>query len=172
MWLNVQGDSKKKCLILKNLWTMSFWDLERIGTNDWIIGVMRRWVYIERSGRCKISTKSNKVNRFTKCVNRFRQQKYKPEIYEDWYDSVKIWINSSEPRMKKYTIQPFMNQFHACQKVFMMQFKIWRIDSMVMRFKFWWIVSFEVRNFRWYDSKYDESIQLVKRWELDNFQIS
>jgi len=30
----MQSDSKKKCLILKNVWTMSFWDLERIISND------------------------------------------------------------------------------------------------------------------------------------------
>jgi len=34
MWLNIQSDSKKKCLILKNAWTMSFWDLKRIDAND------------------------------------------------------------------------------------------------------------------------------------------
>ena len=32
-----QSDSKKKCLILKNVWAMSFWDLERIDANDSII---------------------------------------------------------------------------------------------------------------------------------------
>jgi len=29
-----QSDSKKKCLILKNVWAKSFWDLERIDAND------------------------------------------------------------------------------------------------------------------------------------------
>jgi hypothetical protein len=52
------------------------------------LDVMKKWVYIEGSGKCKISHKNNIVNRFTKCVNRFRQQKYKSETYEDWYDSV------------------------------------------------------------------------------------
>ena len=35
-----QSDSKKKCLILKNVWAMSFWDLERIYANDsmnWVL---------------------------------------------------------------------------------------------------------------------------------------
>ena len=32
-----QSDSKKKCLILKNVWAMSFWDLERIDANDSMI---------------------------------------------------------------------------------------------------------------------------------------
>ena len=60
MWLNVQSDSKKKCLILKNLGTKSFWDLERIIANDSIIlGVMRKWVYIESEGKWKFSCKNN-----------------------------------------------------------------------------------------------------------------
>jgi len=29
-----ESDSKKKCLILKNVWAMSFWDLKRIYAND------------------------------------------------------------------------------------------------------------------------------------------
>ena len=29
-----QSDSKKNCLILKNVWAKSFWDLERIDAND------------------------------------------------------------------------------------------------------------------------------------------
>jgi hypothetical protein len=32
-----QSDSKEKCLILKNVWAMSFWDLERIDANDSIL---------------------------------------------------------------------------------------------------------------------------------------
>jgi len=39
MWLKEQSDSKKKCLILKNLCAMSFWDLERIVANDSIIEI-------------------------------------------------------------------------------------------------------------------------------------
>ena len=35
-----QSDSKKKCLILKNVWTMSFWDLERLDVNDSILWVL------------------------------------------------------------------------------------------------------------------------------------
>ena len=34
MYLKEQSDSKKKCLIFKNLYSMSFWDLERIDAND------------------------------------------------------------------------------------------------------------------------------------------
>jgi len=35
-----QSDSKKKCLILKNVWVMSFWDLQRIDADDsmnWVL---------------------------------------------------------------------------------------------------------------------------------------
>jgi len=49
------------------------------------LGVMRKCVYIEKGGKCKIAAKNNIVNRFTKCVNRFRQQEDKPD--DDWYDS-------------------------------------------------------------------------------------
>ena len=41
-----QSDSKKKCLILENVWAISFWDLERIDANDSIILEKRRGVYI------------------------------------------------------------------------------------------------------------------------------
>jgi len=34
MYLKEQSDSKEKCLILKNLYSMSFWDLGRIDAND------------------------------------------------------------------------------------------------------------------------------------------
>jgi len=64
--------------------------------------------------------------------------------------------------MKNDAIQTLMNRFSASQKDFMMRLKIWWIDSIVIRFKFWWIVSFEVRNFKWYNSKHDESIQSAK----------
>jgi len=71
-----------------------------------VLGVMRMWVYIERSGKCKITAKNNIVNWFTKCVNWFRHKKYKPEPYEDLYDSMWMWIDLSEPRMKKPTRSP------------------------------------------------------------------
>jgi len=32
-----QSDSKKKCLILKNVWAMSFWSQERLDANDSIV---------------------------------------------------------------------------------------------------------------------------------------
>ena len=72
------------------------------------LGGGRRWVYIVREGKCKISYKNNYMNRFTKCVNRFRLINDKAgkkkngmkidthqEIFEsiqnpqdgDWYDS-------------------------------------------------------------------------------------
>jgi len=41
-----QSDSKKKCLILKNVWAMSFWDIERIDANDSIIWVLWGCEYI------------------------------------------------------------------------------------------------------------------------------
>jgi len=125
-------------------------------------GFMRRWVYIERSGKCKNSAKKNIVNRFSKYVNRLGHQKYKPETYEDWSDSVQKWIDSSEPKMKNDAIELFMNWFSVSHKDFMMRFKIWWIDSIMIRFKFWSIVSFKVRKFKWYDSRHDESIQQVK----------
>ena len=40
---------------------------------------MRRRVYIVRGKRHNFGTKNNKVNRFTKAMNRFRQEEDKPE---------------------------------------------------------------------------------------------
>ena len=34
---------------------------------------MTKCVYIEKGEKCKISAKNKIVNRFTKCVNQFRQ---------------------------------------------------------------------------------------------------
>jgi len=41
-----QSDSKKKCLILKNVWAMSFWDLERTDANDSILWEREGEVFI------------------------------------------------------------------------------------------------------------------------------
>jgi len=137
MWLNVQSDYKKTCLILKNLWTMRFWDLERIGANDSKkMGVMSRCVYIEKGGKCKISAKNNIVNRFTKCVNRFRQLNDKQDDFEDWYASGTIWIDSNIPG--------------------------WRL----IWFKLLWIDSIRVKKFLWYDSIKFESIESWKKENL------
>jgi len=64
------------------------------------LGVMRRWVYIERGGKCKNSAKNNIVNRFTKCVNWFRQQKYKPGWRMMWFKS--LWIDSMQDRKNSW----------------------------------------------------------------------
>ena len=142
MWLNVQSDSKKKCLILKNLCAMSFWDLERIVENDSIIWELWGGDYIYRGvDKTKFSRKNNMVNRFTKWVNRFRQQKYKPRIHEGWHDSVHKWINSSEPRMKNDAIQPSVESIQCESESFMIRFKLWRIDSHVIRLEELWFDS-------------------------------
>jgi len=40
---------------------------------------MWKCVYIEKAGKCNISAKNNRVNRFSYYVNRFRQLDDKPD---------------------------------------------------------------------------------------------
>ena len=80
-------------------------------------GVMRKCVYIEKDGKCKISSKNNRVNRFTYCVNQFRQLNNKTDEQWSWYTSDTNWIDSNLPR--------------------------WRL----IWFKFLWINSIKVREF-------------------------
>jgi len=51
LWLKEQNDSKKKCLFLKNVWAMRF-EESRENICIWFnkLGVMRKWVYIEKGG--------------------------------------------------------------------------------------------------------------------------
>jgi len=111
-----------------------------------------RWrVYIVRRKIAQFSHKNNRVNRLTKWVNRFRQQKDNLKLHQGWNDSLFMWINSSE------SIQ--MNRFKACQIV------LWdvsnkKVDSYVIRFREFWMDSSIVRNF-------DESIQyIVNRFNM------
>jgi len=68
--------------------------------------------------------------------------------------------------MKSDAIQTFMNRFSARQRETMIRLKqIW-IDLQVMWFRNLWIVSLEVRDFWWYDSHINESIQCVKTWNM------
>ena len=68
-------------------------------------GDVERSVYIVKGEKTQFSHKFNRLNRFTKCLNQFRQQKDRPEKYEGWYDSKHIWVDSSVPRMKIDAIQ-------------------------------------------------------------------
>ena len=141
-------------------------------------GVTRRKVYIVRSDKIKYSHKNNIVNRFTKWVNRFRQQKYKPKIHEEWYDWVQVWIDSCEPRMKNDVIQPIVEliqckseeSYDAIQTV-MNRFKLWWIDSHMIRLKkvvnrSIWSQRLQMIRFKvcWIDST-------SKKMKYDNFQV-
>jgi hypothetical protein len=85
----------KEVFNMKNKWKMRFRDSgENICTWFSSLGVLRIWLYIERSGKCKILPKNNTMNQITKCVNRFRQIKTSKLIYEDWYELNNIWIKS------------------------------------------------------------------------------
>ena len=100
-----------------------------------ILRVMRRRLYIVRSEKSKFSHKNNMVNRFTKWVNRFRQEKYKTTSHEEWHDSVHMWIDSSEPSMKNDVIQPFFESIQCKSESFMIRFILWWINSHVIRLK-------------------------------------
>jgi len=97
MWLNVQSDSKKKCLILTNLWTKSFWGLDRIVTNDSMILGLWGSEYIYK--------------RRTSAIFRVKTK---------WIDSVKLLIdpdirNMSHMTMKNNTIQTMIESIQNPQ---------------------------------------------------------
>jgi len=60
-----QSDSKKKCLILKNIWTKRL-GYSRENRCKWvnILGVTRKWQYIKKEIKCKFFVKNNIVNPF------------------------------------------------------------------------------------------------------------
>jgi hypothetical protein len=130
LWLKEQSYSKKKCLILKNIWTMRCRN-SRENRCNWFntLGVMRKWLYIENCVEEIFLAKNNMLNQLSNCVNQFRQLKDKSEGYEDWYVSDKIWIESYSPR--------------------------WRLT----RFYIIWPDSTKFEEFLWYDSNYFESIK-------------
>jgi len=101
------------------------------------LGVMRKCVYVEKGGKCKISAKNNRVNRFTYCVNRFRQLNDKSD--KQWsLICIRHKLNRfKSPQVKIDTIQTLMNRFNQSQRV------------------------------SWYDSLKFESIQARKKWKID-----
>jgi len=115
----------------------------RVNSCKWFndLGVMRKCVYIEKGGKCKISAKNNRVNWLTYYLNRFRQLNDKPD--EQWrLIRIRHKLNRfKSPQMKIDTIQTLMNRFNQSQRVL------------------------------WYDSKTFESIQARKRWKIDAVNI-
>ena len=117
-------------------------------------GVMRRRLFIERGDKTKFLHKNNRLNRFTKCMNRFRQQEDRPEKYEGWYDSGYIWVDSSVPRWRLIRFKLCVNRFNAIQRV------LWDDSSK------------KETMHRWIDSDCDESIQTDSKWILTIFQTT
>jgi len=93
-----------------------------------VLRVMKGRLYIERSGKTKFLHKIKRVNRFTKWVNWFRQQKTTQECMKDetiqcicesiqvspdeeWYDSTILWIDLVEVREFRETIQTKRGRF-------------------------------------------------------------
>jgi len=113
------------------------------------LGVMRKWIYIENGVKSNILAKHNMVNRFTKCVSRFKQIKDKHEGYEDWYASGQKWIDSRDPRWRLKRFKLIWIDSLISQRVPLIRLKqIW-IDSMVIRLKNSWNDSPKVRDFLW-----------------------
>jgi len=121
-------------------------------------GAMRRRLFIERGDKTKFSHKNNRLNWFTKCLNRFRQQKDRPEnmkddmiqdifeliqVYpdEDWFDSNFVWIDSMQVRefcetiqAKKIwciheSIQIDVESIHMKSETLVNRFRLWGVDS-------------------------------------------
>jgi hypothetical protein len=117
------------------------------------LGVVMRRLFIERGEKTKFSHKNNRVNRFTKCLNRFRQQKDRPEKYEGWYDSRHIWVDSSVPRWRLNQFKLCMNRFNASQRV------LWDDSSK------------KETMHTWIDSNRCESIHMKSKTLLNRFRL-
>jgi hypothetical protein len=122
MWLNAQSDSKKKCLILKNLCAMILWDLERIVANDsilwvlWGVCIYRKGWQVKNFGQkqqsesihlmCESIQTAKWQARWTMKIDThqtlFESIQISPD--EDWYDS-----NSYESIQSKS--ESFMTRF-------------------------------------------------------------
>jgi len=131
-----------------------------------------RSVYKVRGEKTQFSHKINKLNRFTKCLNWFKQQKNRPEKYEAWYDSDHIWVGSSVPRMKIDTIQTSYESIQNRSESFVRRFKIEKrrcihesIQIYVNRFT--WI-----RNFIETVQTVMSRFKLIERWFLTLFQTN
>jgi len=101
-------------------------------------GVMWKWVYIEGKWKSNFSSKINYLNRFIKCLNRFRQfdsKLSKRKRYKDWYVSCRLWINSKETRMEIDTTQSILNPFNIIHKCFVRRVNQFWVESKVKWFK-------------------------------------
>jgi len=118
------------------------------------LGVMRRRLFIEKGDKTEFSHKNNIVNRFTKWVNRFRQQKTTQKCMKD--EMIKCMCESIQvsPGWRLIRFNLLLNWFSVSQRVLVRRFKLKWVDSSVNRFRKMWIDSSEVRNF-------DESIQCI-----------
>jgi hypothetical protein len=139
------------------VWTMRFGDSIE-NRCKWFndLGVMRKWLYIEKGAKEKIPVKNNMVNRLTKYMDRFRQLKHKSRGYEY---AMKIDTHQTKNELIQETKYEGWNDSLTRQRVSLIRFKqIW-IDLVVIRLKNSWNDSPQVRDFWWYDSNLCESIQ-------------
>jgi len=108
-------------------------------------GKEERNVYIVKGEKTQFSHKFNRLNRFTKCLNRFRYQKDRPEKYEGWYDSKHIWVDSSVPRMKIEAIQTSYESIQDKSGSFVRRCIHESIhiksETLLNRFRLWWVDS-------------------------------
>jgi len=93
------------------------------------LGVLRKCLYIEKGGKWKNLAKNNIVNRFTKCVNRFRQLNNNQDGLWRLIHIIHLLNRFICSRVKIDTIQILMNRFNQSQRVFMIWFNIIWIDS-------------------------------------------
>jgi len=85
-------------------------------------GVMRGVEYTVRSKKIQFSHEKNRVNQFTKWLNRFRHQENKPSSARKWIDSEWDWVVSSEHRKQwidsyiHIYIYIYANRLSVCQR--------------------------------------------------------
>jgi len=97
---------------------MSFWDLERIVANDSI--VWKVWVWELRRGSVNFQVKLTVwIDSFNEWIDsdHIRQNWKRGECKEEWYVSIKIWINSKYPEWKLIRFIFIMNRFRLSQRV-------------------------------------------------------
>jgi len=116
------------------------------------LGVMRRRLFIERGDKTDFSHRHNRVNRFTKWVNRFRQQKTTHNCMKD--ETIQCMCESIQVsrRWRLIRVNLLMNRFNVSQRV-------WWDDSN-------WNESIQV----WIDSGRYESIHQKSETLMSRFR--
>jgi len=153
MWLHVQSDYKKKVFNLEECMNNECLT-PRENSCKWFneLWVMRRRLYIVRWSKTKFLHENNIVNRFTKWVNRFIQQKTTQKCMKDETIQCTCELIHVNPGWRLIRFNLLLIQFGVSQRVLVSRFKCESIQEVVNGF-IW------SQRLGWIDSVYYESIQ-------------